>query len=104
MQTIVNLVSAGIGLAWVPQSVVQFRRQGVVYCMPHGRSGDFVAPICETSLVWADEKKANHPALRRFVAFVDAQTHANTKNAETGTDAGASADTTGTHTDWPSVL
>lgn len=31
MQTIVNLVSAGLGLAWVPASVRQFQRSGVVY-------------------------------------------------------------------------
>ena len=31
MQTIVNLVWGGIGLAWVPASVMQFCRPGVVY-------------------------------------------------------------------------
>jgi DNA-binding transcriptional LysR family regulator len=31
MQTIVNLVSAGLGVAWVPESVRQFQRPGVVY-------------------------------------------------------------------------
>ncbi|OYU42275.1 MAG: LysR family transcriptional regulator, partial [Burkholderiales bacterium PBB4] len=31
MQTIVNLVSAGLGLAWVPASVQEFQRSGVVY-------------------------------------------------------------------------
>ena len=31
MQTIVNLVSAGLGIAWVPQSVREFQRSGVVY-------------------------------------------------------------------------
>jgi DNA-binding transcriptional LysR family regulator len=31
MQTIVNLVSAGLGVAWVPASVRQFQRSGVVY-------------------------------------------------------------------------
>jgi hypothetical protein len=31
MQTIVNLVSAGIGIAWVPRSVMQLQRPGVVY-------------------------------------------------------------------------
>src|SRR5580765_1848361 len=30
MQTIVNLVSAGIGIAWVPRSVMQLQRPGVV--------------------------------------------------------------------------
>ena len=31
MQTIVNLVSGGLGVAWVPESVTQFQRAGVVY-------------------------------------------------------------------------
>ena len=31
MQTIVNLVSAGIGVAWVPASLMQLQRPGVVY-------------------------------------------------------------------------
>ena len=31
MQTIVNLVSGGMGVAWVPQSLVQLQRPGVVY-------------------------------------------------------------------------
>ncbi|MDM0013080.1 LysR family transcriptional regulator [Variovorax sp. J22P168] len=75
MQTIVNLVSAGLGLAWVPESVMQFRRPGVVYRMPEGRAGRAArgrkgpaVPVCETSLVWRDADQ--HPALDRFVAFV----------------------------------
>jgi len=31
MQTIVNLVSAGLGVAWVPHSMMQLQRHGVVY-------------------------------------------------------------------------
>lgn len=75
MQTIVNLVSAGLGLAWVPESVMQFRRPGVVYRMPEGSAGRAArrrkgpaVPVCETSLVWRDADQ--HPALDRFVAFV----------------------------------
>jgi len=74
MQTIVNLVSGDIGVAWVPESVTQFRRAGVVY----RRAAEFapaarrrsapVLPVCETSLVWPEG--ANNPALARFVAFV----------------------------------
>lgn len=60
MQTIVNLVSAGLGLAWVPASVQQFQRSGVVY-----RSVQGAAPQCETSLVWA----RSNPVLERFLAF-----------------------------------
>jgi DNA-binding transcriptional LysR family regulator len=74
MQTIVNLVWGGLGVAWVPESVTQFRREGVVY----RRAGEFAAlprrraagwlPPCETSLVWPAER--HNPALARFVEFV----------------------------------
>ncbi|CAA2104412.1 LysR family transcriptional regulator [Variovorax paradoxus] len=74
MQTIVNLVSGGIGVAWVPESVTQFRRAGVVYRraeefapLARRRSAP-VLPACETSLVWPEE--ASNPALARFVSFV----------------------------------
>ena len=66
MQTIVNLVSAGLGIAWVPESVRQFQRSGVVYREVKGRKGQAV-PGCETSLVWASG--APSPALLRFIAF-----------------------------------
>ncbi|HYP70138.1 MAG TPA: LysR family transcriptional regulator [Variovorax sp.] len=74
MQTIVNLVSGGIGVAWVPESVTQFRRAGVVYraageFAPAGpRRGAPALPRCETSLVWPAE--VANPALARFVDFV----------------------------------
>ena len=73
MQTIVNLVAAGLGVAWVPQSVVQFRREGVVYrAQGEGglplRRGAPVVPVCETSLVWPAGPV--DPALARFIAFV----------------------------------
>jgi DNA-binding transcriptional LysR family regulator len=62
MQTIVNLVSAGIGLAWVPASLKQLRRPGVVYKPLQG------APLrCETSLVW---REGAAPVVARFVAHV----------------------------------
>ncbi len=66
MQTIVNLVSAGLGVAWVPHSVIQFQRPGVVYRPVPGRARTS-AGLCETSLVW-DERNSS-PVLRRFVAF-----------------------------------
>ena len=66
MQTIVNLVSAGLGVAWVPDSVRQFQRPGVVYRELKGGKGQAV-PGCETSLVWA--AGAASPALLRFMAF-----------------------------------
>jgi DNA-binding transcriptional LysR family regulator len=66
MQTIVNLVSAGLGIAWVPQSVRQFQRSGVVYrspALPRGRS----VPACETSLVWREA--AVSPALGHLIGL-----------------------------------
>lgn len=78
MQTIVNLVWGGLGLAWVPASVMQFRRQGVVYRQaeafePEGRRR-IALPACETSLVWLEGEVGDvPPALRRFIDFVRAQ-------------------------------
>ncbi|HSV82501.1 MAG TPA: LysR family transcriptional regulator [Ramlibacter sp.] len=68
MQTIVNLVSGGLGVAWVPDSVRQFQRSGVVYRELGGRQGAGV-PDCETTLVWQDAT----PVLERFIAFVRAR-------------------------------
>ncbi len=68
MQTIVNLVAAGLGLAWVPDSVREFQRGGVVYRQLGGREAARV-PGCETSLVWATAS----PVLERFVGFVRAR-------------------------------
>lgn len=66
MQTIVNLVSAGLGVAWVPDSVRQFQRPGVVYRSVAGKTGRRV-PVCETSLFWPAD--AVNPCVQRFVAF-----------------------------------
>ncbi|QNN59067.1 LysR family transcriptional regulator [Diaphorobacter ruginosibacter] len=75
MQTIVNLVWGGMGVAWVPASVMQFRRPGVVYrevASPQkpGRKAALL-PTCETSLVWPVGSLS--PALARFVEFVRTQ-------------------------------
>ncbi|VTU28315.1 LysR family transcriptional regulator [Variovorax sp. RA8] len=75
MQTIVNLVWGGLGLAWVPKSVTQFRRAGVVYraaaeFAPAARRRAPVLPDCETSLVWP--AAGANPALARFVQFIAA--------------------------------
>ena len=67
MQTIVNLVSAGLGVAWVPQSVRQFQRSGVSYRSVEVPAG-LVLPACETSLVWPAHQSG--PALERFIAFL----------------------------------
>lgn len=72
MQTIVNLVSAGLGLAWVPDSVRQFQRPGVVYSAPATAPG-LKVPRCETSLVWSGTGSA---ILARFVAFAKEQVRA----------------------------
>jgi DNA-binding transcriptional LysR family regulator len=62
MQTIVNLVSAGMGAAWVPASVSSLQRPGVVYRAVAG-----LPPMCETSLVWQPDAG---PTVDRFVAHV----------------------------------
>lgn len=68
MQTIVNLVSAGFGVALVPEAVRQLQRPGVIYRkLP--RSLSAAAPRCETSLLWATDAG---PATKRFVDFVSA--------------------------------
>jgi DNA-binding transcriptional LysR family regulator len=72
MQTIVNLVSAGLGVAWVPASVQQFQRPGVVYRQVQG-----AVPGCETSLVW----QRSSPALERFLAFHTAANASSGHNA-----------------------
>jgi len=68
MQTIVNLVSAGLGLAWVPESVTQLQRAGVVYRHLPPSLADS-APRSETSLVWRGDAG---PVVERFVRFVGA--------------------------------
>lgn len=69
MQTIVNLVSAGLGLAWVPRSMTQLQRPGVAYrTLPASISEG--APQCETSLVW---EPASGAVAGRFAAFVAAE-------------------------------
>jgi DNA-binding transcriptional LysR family regulator len=65
MQTLVNLVSSGMGVAWVPASVMQLQRPGVVYRPLAGTSLQ-----CETSLVWREPAL---PVVQRFVGHVQAQ-------------------------------
>jgi DNA-binding transcriptional LysR family regulator len=66
MQTIVNLVSAGLGVALVPRSVTQLQRPGVVY-RPLPAALAEGAPQCETSLLWPADAQAS---VLRFVEFV----------------------------------
>jgi DNA-binding transcriptional LysR family regulator len=65
MQTIVNLVSGGMGVAWVPESLTQLQRPGVRYVRVEGAPGG--PPRCETSLVWPPGAP---PVVRRFVEHV----------------------------------
>ena len=69
MQTIVNLVSAGLGLALVPRSVTQLQRPGVAY-RPLPKALAANAPHGETSLLWPVDAA---PAVLRFVEFVRGQ-------------------------------
>ena len=62
MQTIVNLVSAGIGVAWVPASLMQLQRPGVV-----SRALSDAPLSCDTSLVW---REGALPVVQRFVGHV----------------------------------
>jgi DNA-binding transcriptional LysR family regulator len=65
MQTIVNLVSGGMGVAWVPESLVHLQRAGVRYARVAEQPG---APLrCETSLVW---RAGSAPVVQRFVDHV----------------------------------
>jgi DNA-binding transcriptional LysR family regulator len=66
MQTIVNLVSAGLGIALVPRSVTQLQRPGVIYRnLPKALAAN--APQGETSLLWPTDAA---PAVQRFAGFV----------------------------------
>jgi DNA-binding transcriptional LysR family regulator len=65
MQTIVSLVSAGMGVALVPQSLRNLRRTGVVY-RPLSVDGPFV----ETGLVWRAAEVS--PVLAGFIDIVRA--------------------------------
>lgn len=66
MQTIVSLVSAGMGVALVPQSMRNLRRTGVVYRPLAGQ-----APVVETGLVWRTGDVS--PVLAGFIDVVRAQ-------------------------------
>ena len=69
MQTIVSLVSAGMGVAMVPQSLRNLRRTGVVY-RPLRES----VPAVVTGLVWRTAKVT--PVLAGFIDIVRAHADA----------------------------
>jgi DNA-binding transcriptional LysR family regulator len=64
MQTIINLVAAGMGVAWVPAEMRHLRRDGVVY-----REGLHSAPRCASSLLCAP---GTSEVAQRFVTQVRA--------------------------------
>lgn len=64
MQTIISLVSAGLGIALVPASLRNLARAGVVYA----DLGD--APMLETGLAWRRDDET--PTLRQFLELAQA--------------------------------
>lgn len=65
MQTIISLVSAGMGIALVPASLRNLARTGVRYLALNGR-----APELETGLVW--RRDALTPTLENFLTIAGA--------------------------------
>jgi DNA-binding transcriptional LysR family regulator len=66
MQTIVNLVSAGLGVALVPRTIAKLRRSGVKYRnIP--RNLRVRSLRCETNLVWRKDEGVN---VQHFVDYV----------------------------------
>ncbi|RUT10227.1 hypothetical protein DSM106972_007220 [Dulcicalothrix desertica PCC 7102] len=63
MQTIIGLVSAGVGIAIVPYSLQNLQRAGVVY-----RAFKEKTPLVETAVVWRQEQMT--PVLREFLRIV----------------------------------
>ncbi|MET0267418.1 MAG: LysR family transcriptional regulator [Duganella sp.] len=63
MQTIVGLVSAGMGMALVPQSVCNLKRPGVEY-----RALAAASPLVETGLAWRRDNAS--PVLRGFLELL----------------------------------
>ena len=63
MQTIVGLVSAGMGMAMVPQSVSNLMRPGVEY-----RALAHTTPLVETGLAWRRDNAS--PVLRGFLELL----------------------------------
>ena len=66
MQTIISLVSAGMGVALVPESLMRLRRPGVVYRKLRGGK----RATLEIGLVWRRDNAA--AVLKRFVELAGA--------------------------------
>ncbi|MEO5932995.1 MAG: LysR family transcriptional regulator [Duganella sp.] len=71
MQTIVSLVSAGMGMALVPQSVSNLMRPGVEY-----RALADAGPLVETGLAWRRDNAS--PVLRGFLELLSKNLGKNT--------------------------
>ncbi len=67
MQTIISLVSAGMGVALVPESIMSLKRPGVAYRRLRG-----ARPVLEVGLAWRQDNPS--AVLKRFVALA-AQSH-----------------------------
>lgn len=65
MATLIHLVSADFGVAWVPASMKALQREGVVY-VPAPPD----APQCETWMVWQTPPR---PVVQRFMASLPAE-------------------------------
>ncbi|MFN6572223.1 LysR family transcriptional regulator [Nostoc minutum NIES-26] len=63
MQTIIGLVSAGMGIAIVPSSLQNLQRSGVIY-----RPIEEKTPLIETTIVWQEEEIT--PVLSEFLQLV----------------------------------
>jgi DNA-binding transcriptional LysR family regulator len=63
MQTIIGLVSAGMGIAIVPSSLQNLQRAGVVYRVLEEKT-----PLVETAVMWRQEDMT--PVLREFLQIV----------------------------------
>ena len=66
MQTIVNLVSGGMGVAWVPAALTALQRVDVVY-----KRFRAAVPVVETRLIWRPDASA---VVQRFVEHVHGET------------------------------
>ena len=62
MQTIISLVSAGMGISLVPASLRHLARSGVGYIDLDG-----IAPVLETGIAWRSADTT--PTIQRFVSI-----------------------------------
>ena len=68
MQTIIGLVSAGMGIALVPQSVSNLKRPGVAYYAIKEMESPLMTPQIETGIAWRQD---NHsPVLQAFINLI----------------------------------